>query len=251
MPEVSHEQYIRSFEKFLSHTNEKDIFVKELSGYLERYKPESVLDIGAGNGSLAIPLSEQVKNYEAIEQNPKYALRLQEAGIKTQEATFPVPLSQMFGMVILSHVVSYEAANHTEIIPPALDVVEPGGHLILVTHRGNSEDDWSKLLGNIGMDRYDGYAAIYSEIIDMLNRAGKTEVRKVQTTLDTSSLEDMLEAMAFVASNGRIEGYQEFMSKRSEIKEILDSEYSVDSGYSFPYQHIFIDTHKTANLDYK
>jgi SAM-dependent methyltransferase len=243
MPEVSSEQYRQSFEKFLAHTDEKAIFVKELGSYLERYNPESVLDIGAGNGSLAIPISESIENYEAVEQNPKYAQKLRDAGIKTLEATFPTPLAKKFGLVMLSHVVSYEAANHTELIPPALSAVEPNGHLLLVTHRGNSEDDWSRLLKSISINKFSGYATIYSEIIDMLSKAGKTEVRKVSTTLDTDNLEDMLEAMAFVAANGRTEDYKEFIAQRDKIKEILDSKYATAKGYSFPFQHIFIATH--------
>src|ERR1700754_2137994 len=119
MPESPPDRYIQSFEKFLAHTEEKPIFIKEFAQYIERYRTKSVLDIGAGNGALAAPISQEVDEYEAIEQNPKYAYRLREAGVPVIEASFPVTLSRTYDLVLMSHLISYEVPNHKALIPPA------------------------------------------------------------------------------------------------------------------------------------
>ena len=52
---TSSEWYARSFEKFLAHTDQTRVFVAELGRYIEHYQTRSILDIGAGNGALAVP----------------------------------------------------------------------------------------------------------------------------------------------------------------------------------------------------
>lgn len=239
----SDDEYRKSFEKFLAHTDEKKVFLKEFNDYIERYNPVSVLDIGAGNGSLSIPLANKVKNYLAVEENHKYAVKLRKAGLDVVENSFPIELDTNYDLVLMSHVVSYEKANYKELISPALNVVSKGGRLLFVTHRGKSVDDWSRLMQSINMDRFEGYSVIYQNIIDLLSEAGKVSVREVITTLETSSIDDMIEAMAFVAANGRADSYYEFISNKKKIIEILDTKYTTATGYSFPFRHIFIETH--------
>ena len=68
--------YKNDFEKFLSHTDEKKVLLDEISKEIEKHKTESLLDIGAGNGLLSIPLSKKVESYLAVEPNKKFVLDL-------------------------------------------------------------------------------------------------------------------------------------------------------------------------------
>jgi SAM-dependent methyltransferase len=244
MTKTVHEQYAQSFEKFLAHTDEKDVFVRKFSGYIDRYQPGSLLDIGAGNGSLALPIAQQVERYVAVEHNPKYAAKLRDTGLTVIQQAFPAAIDGSFDLVIMSHVISYEAGNHMALIRSAWDLVADGGNLLIVTHRGGADDDWSRLLTRVGMGRFEKYAGVYDEIMSTLQQRGVVEVRKIVTTLDTAIVEDMLEAMAFVASGGRLDTYDEFMSHTSELVRVLNTNYKTEKGYSFPFSHIFIATQK-------
>jgi SAM-dependent methyltransferase len=238
-----YELYSRSFEKFLSHTDEKQVFIDEFNDYLDQYQPASLLDIGAGNGTLAKALAARVDNYVAVEHNPGYAERLRQAGLTVIEGSFPAPISETFDLVLLSHAISYEKRNHSALLISAWERVNPAGHLLVVTHRGE-KDDWSDLLDAVNMSKLEAYAPIYDEIINLLASYGKTEVRKVITTLDTDSLQNMVDAMAFVASAGNQESFETFMAARQKIEDLLNKKYRTETGFTFPFTHIFISTKK-------
>lgn len=244
MLEVPSDQYARSFEMFLAHTDEKQVFINEFSKYIDQYRPFSVLDIGAGNGSLAIPVAALVKRYVAIEPNHKYASRLRDAGLPVVEEPYPTPMPDTYDLVIMSHVISYEAANHQELLSAAWHDVAPGGHLLAVTHRGDQPDDWSNLLNAIGWTNPTPYRDIYQEILTLLTSRGTVSVREVVTTLDTDNLEDMLQAMAFVASGGRSEDHSRFLAEKEILSKVLQDRYLTAEGFSFPFKHFFIDTYK-------
>ena len=70
------EQYIKDFETFLKHTDEKEVLYQALAEEIKSNHFSSILDIGAGNGDLSLPLSKLVNRYLAVEQKPKYVQRL-------------------------------------------------------------------------------------------------------------------------------------------------------------------------------
>jgi SAM-dependent methyltransferase len=240
VPEMSTEWYARRFEKFLRHTDEKTVFAAELSGYLERHRPCSVLDIGAGDGMLAIPVAERVAKYVAVEHNPQYVAQLRAAGLEVVEGTFPVPLSGTYDLVLMSHVLSDDSADHAALVRPAWERVSPGGRLLVVTQQSAGDTDWNRLLTHIGMAGYDRYAAHQDELMALLHRLGPVEVREVTTNVVADDVSDLLEALAFVVPDLRPGRYREFLDHGSELIGLLDGEYRTGTGYSFPFQHLLV-----------
>lgn len=240
----SHELYVRSFEKFLKHTDEKKVFLKEFDKYLATHKPRSLLDVGAGNGTLAVPIASKVEKYLAVEHNPKYAARLRREGLTVIEAPYPVAVKGQFDLVLMSHVISYEMENHIPLISNAWRSVAKHGHLLIVTHRGLS-DDWSELLDVIGMGKLDKYEPIYEEIMAALYKRGEVNVKRIITTLEAANIPDMIEAMAFVAAAGNEELFDRFMNAQGPMEKLLESKYKTKSGYTFPFTHIFISVAKS------
>ncbi len=235
--------YSKGFEKFLTHTDEKQVFIDEFTNHIKAYQTKSILDIGAGNGTVAIPIASMVQKYVAIEHNPKYIKKLQDAGLAVVEGSFPMLIDGSFDLVLLSHAISYTERNHIALISNAWDLVNPGGYLLTVTHRGES-DEWSQLLDSIDMNKDEHYSEVYTEIIEALEQRGATEIRRVITTLETDNIEDMVSALSFVAGGGRQELFEQFMSSTQRVREILDKSYRHGKTYSFPFTHIFIATKK-------
>jgi SAM-dependent methyltransferase len=238
MADASSVWYTRTFEKFMVHIDQASVFVGELGRFISRHRPGSILDIGAGNGTLAVPLSRQVEEYVAVERNPVYATRLRSCGIEVIEGSFPLPLAGTYDLVVMSHVISYEESVHYEMVSASWELVAPGGHLLVVAHRGGASSDWGRLLTGIGMDEFVRYPeSIFDEILSTLRTMGAVEVREVITTVVTTNLRDMLEMLAFVAPSGH---YQEFIDHGAELVPLLDREYRAGAGYAFPFKNSFV-----------
>jgi predicted RNA methylase len=62
----------------------------------------SLLDIGAGTGSVAVPVASRIPRYLAVEQDPTSARALRNRGLSVLEATFPQPIAERFDMVVCS-----------------------------------------------------------------------------------------------------------------------------------------------------
>ncbi|MEK7650844.1 MAG: methyltransferase domain-containing protein [Patescibacteria group bacterium] len=234
--------YIGDFQKFLDYTNEKEVLLAEITEELRRHQCRSLLDVGAGNGLMAIPLSRQVSKYTAVETKKEYALALREAGLEVINSAFPIELSQKYDAVLFSHVFSYLHPDHEEFINAAWQFLNQNGVLVIVTYRGE-EDDWTRLIKQLGLLNPGDYPAIFENMVNLLSSLGKTTVRKVVTTVKADNIEDMIAALSFVASNGVPERKQKFMTHREEIVAFLEN-YKTDDGFAFPFQHFILVTEK-------
>ncbi len=235
--------YARSYQIFRTHTNEKQVLLAELQKDIRRFKPKSILDIGAGNGEIAVPIAAMASRYLAVEYSPKHAAHLTEYGLSVVESTFPTKIDGLFDLALLCHCLSYEKRNHNVMIDAAWELIARNGHILIVTHRGE-KNDWSNLLDKVGMGKTSEYEDIYDEIVDNLKSKGQTSIRRVVTSATASTADALVAALAFVASAGYKELFNQFMASRHKITEILETTYKTEDGYSFPFTHIFLTTEK-------
>ncbi|MEK7579018.1 MAG: class I SAM-dependent methyltransferase [Patescibacteria group bacterium] len=231
--------YKNDFEFFLAHTSEKQILGEEILKDIQRFNVESLLDIGAGNGLLSIPLSKSVKRYLAVEPTEKFAGRLKKAGLEVICSTFPVRIDGQFDMVLSSHVISYRQKYFRSFIRRAWKLVKPGGVFLLVTFRGQG-DDWDTFTKSLGEDRSVKRQGRLDDILELLRSLGEVQIRKVVTHVRSKSLDDMITALSFVYSNGFAEDKNSFMKKSETVKNILTSKYKSGTQYVFPFQHLFV-----------
>lgn len=241
----SQEVYKNDFETFLSHTNEKAILLEEIVKEIQSNKYRSILDIGAGNGLLSIPLSKQVDTYLAVEPKDSFVEKLRSAGIKTVHDFFPTNIEGNFDMVLSSHSISYDESKFDTFVQSAWDLVANQGQLLIITYRGQ-EDDWTDFMRELGHNPIDENRKGYNALIMLLNSLGEVKYRKVRSTVKTDSLAEMVDALAFVAGDGVPEIKEQFLRKRSHIEKIIQSQYHKDGVYEFPFWHYFISTLKDA-----
>ncbi|MDO8470679.1 MAG: class I SAM-dependent methyltransferase [bacterium] len=233
------ESYQNDFEKFLSHTNEKEVLYEEVYKEISRFSSHSLLDIGAGNGLLSTPLSRTVDSYVAVEQNPNFVQKLRSEGLTVIEGLFPIKVDGSFDLVLVSHALSYERDLHKSFVEHAWNLVRSGGILLIITYRGQ-EDDWTSLLQELGEEQMDYNRVGYNRIVEYLHSLGEVTMRKVLTSVRTHNLEDMIDALSFVFSDGKQERKTRFFSYRSKVEKILNSKYRDQKGFFFPFQHFFL-----------
>jgi SAM-dependent methyltransferase len=235
--------YKTDFEKFLAHTNEKKVLLAEIVKEIKSANAKSLLDIGAGNGLMAIPLSKQIEIYIAVESKPKFIEKLKEAGINAIEGLFPINIDQKFDMALSCHAISYKEEIFVPYIQKAMDLLNPNGRFVIVTFRGQ-EDEWTQLLKDLGIPQMDYNRVGYNSIIEFLHTFGDVLMKKVTTTVDSKSLEDMVDVLSFVYHGGNTDQKVKFSTKTEKLKKILNAKYKSDKGYRFPFQHLFITTKK-------
>ena len=231
--------YKSDFEKFLSHTKEKEILLSEILKDVKKYSVDSILDIGAGNGLISIPLAKHVKTFQAVERNQKFVKKLSENGIHTTQAEFPTKISGSFDLVLASHVISYQKSVYEDFIHTAWNLVKPDKVFLVITYR-SQEDDWTSLISALGQKTNDFNRVGYNKIVELLFSLGEVKIRKVTTSVETNTLNDMIDALSFVASDGLPERKEKFLSKRAVLEKILNSKYRTKKGFIFPFQHFFI-----------
>lgn len=236
--------YSKDFETFLSHTDEKTVLLREIEKCVQDFKVKSLLDIGAGNGLLALPLSKKVENYTAVESNSEFALKLKSDHIKTIKANFPCHIKGMFDMILVSHVISYKKEIFEVFIKEAFNLLETGGLLLIITYRGQ-EDDWTRLMGYLGNNLKNYNRDGFDKILKLLGKYGKVSVEQVTTKVVTADLESMINSLAFVASDGKVERKENFLKNKEKVEKLLIKKYKSNNEFSFPFQHFFIKTLKS------
>jgi len=237
---MSNELYQKDFKLFQQLTDEKPKLLKWLQLFLATEGVRSVLDIGAGNGDLAIPLSQCCQRYQAVEKHPEYAKILRLAHIPVVEVAFPVRIGETYDLVLLSHVLARAQEKWQPVLDAAWETVEPSGTLLIVTYRGG-EDDWTKLVRGIGRDESDYNRTTYQLLLSYLQNLGNVRVDRLESVVSSASLDEMVGALSFVASGGVDERKAEFLEQRQIVEQLLNRRYRhEDSTYRFPFQHYLV-----------
>jgi ubiquinone/menaquinone biosynthesis C-methylase UbiE len=111
------------------------IISKLLKNTLEKYKPETTLDLGCGNGIYFEILKTQSKNIYGIDVSEQSVILCSKKGyrdVKLADATtLPFP-DKYFDFVFTSEVLEH-VENHTFMLSEIHRVLKPGGILLLTT----------------------------------------------------------------------------------------------------------------------
>jgi hypothetical protein len=101
--------------------------------YVRRHKVSALIHYGAGDIELAIPLSQSVKEYVAVEGDVRQQKALQNANIRPIRQRFPSqPYDGFVELVIL-------APKYADSVAKVKGYVGIGGAVLVITRRGS---DW-------------------------------------------------------------------------------------------------------------
>ncbi len=241
--------YRSSFERFLAHSDEKNVLFREILKDIRMVGATSLIDIGAGNGSLAIPLAREVERYQAIEPNEAFAEALRAAGVEVLQETFPCAVNGPFDFALLSHSVPYDEQSYEIFLEAAFDLLAPKGELLVITYPG-LDDNFTQLLKRLGKRSAErhrhGYAGIVLKLFHLAeDQLESVKIRQVVTKVETTTANEMVDALSFVAGDGDLERMERFLRKRRQIRRILYDEYRIsDTKFSFSFKHKFLRVRK-------
>lgn len=131
--------YKKSFDLFLKNTDEKKVLVRFIRSNGLLGKTKDFLDIGSGNGSLAVPISEQVKTTTIIEPNVEFIKKLNVKKYKVLKKRWEnVELMKKFDFILAAYVVTYfHPADRQSLIEKAYSYLKPGGKLLIISIDSN------------------------------------------------------------------------------------------------------------------
>lgn len=238
----SNDTYSRAFQTFLRCTDEKKIILGKLTKLVLELSPRSILDIGAGSGGIAIPLSKRVPIYVAVEQRADFTAKLIRAGIETINLQFPCHIGERFSMVLLCHslpVRSEEKDKWKLLVTKAWERVERGGFLSIVTF-DDEDSDWSELLKCCSLGALSPKTQKLASLRAYLYGLGIVQEDRFCTFVRSTELRDVLQALAFVWSDGKEELFHEFMGNKA-VAQYVRNRFRTDGSYYFPFEHIFLN----------
>lgn len=237
--------YKNDFEIFLDHTNEKRILLDYISKEIKENQANSLLDIGAGNGLLSIPLAKKVNKYLAIEPKSSFASILEQAKLTVIKKPFPFYVNEYFDIVLSCHSIPHNIDSATSFIKEAWDSVALGGKLIVITYRSDKENSWTKLMNTLGENWLDTNVKSYQALIALLySFSDKLEVEEKTSSVMSLSLPIMIKVLSFVYSDGEQEAKDRFFKKEGKVEEVLRSKYCYNDIYSFIFSHFCIKVQK-------
>ncbi len=240
--QFSNAGYDSAFAKFLAHTDEKEVLRREIVSRLIANNATSLLDIGAGNGDLAIALSRIVPRYLAVEAKPIYVAKLREAGLATIEGVFPVDMMGQFDMALACHSTPWGEEKYKEFVTGAFRYVSTGGSLLIVSYN-DEESEWSALLRSCSMyvDEMSPVGYRLPRLKSFLESFGTVSVDIVTTIVRAHASADMIAALSFVYGQGKTERLNEFQSACSIISAYLRAHYFHDGSFAFPFHHVLFE----------
>ncbi len=236
--------YESDFRVFLKHTNEKEVLGKEIIRLIKKFKIQSILDIGAGNGDLSYPLSQEVKEYLCVESKKDFAKLLRKRGLKVVEREFPTKIDKTFDMVLCSHSIPNRPDELKIFLNVAWKNVKPGGILLIITYVGDDKDEWVRFLKLVRPELFVVDYMKYEKKLQMLRKFGKPDVKNIFSEVATKNKKDMISALSFVAGGGIKKEKDLFLRKKPIIDGIINEKYHRKGEYFFPFRHIFITIRK-------
>lgn len=190
--------YKNSFSLFLKSTNEKKVILEFVKKNISLGKVKDVLDIGGGNGALALPLALLKKNVTVVEPNKQLAGKLNSRRIKYVNKTWEnYKSSKKFDLVVAAYVVTYfKKKDLPKLIDKMYELVLPGGCLIIFTidpKRGSWRGIHTYFYQLLGIEHKSSTYLLKS----YLSKYKHVCSRSIKTLVKTKNISEMLKILAF------------------------------------------------------
>ncbi|MBV8823953.1 MAG: class I SAM-dependent methyltransferase [Hyphomicrobiales bacterium] len=220
--------------------DQAEVLVDSIIRIVRERGTKSLLDIGAGGGSVAVPVAKQVARYLAIEQDPSHCAALRRAGLNVVEATFPVEIDERFDLVVSSHSVP---EGNVELYEPFLDqawrLVAPGGLLLIITFKGSNDSSIVRLSEELLSRKYE-IDNRYTVMLKILNTFGTVTITERNSHVETAEFSDI--AALF---GGWFWTTEEKEAKyKPALHKVMEDRFKIGGKYRVPSKHLLVVTDK-------
>lgn len=218
--------YKKSFGLFLRRTNEKSVIEKFIMENIKFNNKTSFLDIGAGDGSLALKLSKKVKSTLVVEPNQSfYKLLLKQKGIRILNKIWEeVNLNESFDFILVAYVITYfPKTKRGQLIKKIYNMLNHGGSILILSVDAQ-KGSWRKIHTYFyKLINHDHYSSD-SELKQIMQEYGAVS-KSFKTQVISKNSDEMLKILGF-------DFYKypaEFLKFSSHLKKFM-KKYSDASG---------------------
>jgi predicted O-methyltransferase YrrM len=208
-------------------------------------KASTLLDIGPGNIGVAYPVSQSVERYVAIERDADAARDLAAAGLEVITAVFPDGAEALgrarFDLVVASHSIPEdEWPAYEAFLDRAWDLVGPGGALLIITFKGQSDDPLMRMRQDILRQEVEPDER-FSAMLSRLKRYGEVTVETESSHMTTQTAEDIGTAFGALFWSTPEEEHE----RKPHLHELAGAHLDAQSGlYRILTDHLVITTVK-------
>jgi len=210
--------YKRSFELFLSHTNEKKVIEQILKKTINLNRVRSVLDIGGGNGLIADFFARHNLDILVIEPNKNFVSILRRKGFRVIETKWEnTEIKENFDLIIAAYVVTnFPSYQISKLLNKMLSCLNEGGYLVILAvdeQKGSWREIHTYFYDLIGLKKVSSTIELKKQM-KTLNAEQKTFITKVYANNE----EEMLQILSF----DFYKYGEEFKRNKAKLKQYLN-----------------------------
>jgi SAM-dependent methyltransferase len=171
--------------------NQSDVVAGIIIRLARLRRARSLLDIGAGDGAVAVRIAQSVERYLAVEQDPSRAEALRDAGLEVKEAIFPIPIEEKFDLVVASQSLpEHDFDRYEAFLSQAWNLVSTGGTLLLITFKGSETSPMQRLSEQLCGVKY-GTDDRFSPMLRLLVTYGDVHISRESSFVESPEFSDM------------------------------------------------------------
>ena len=221
--------------------HQRETLERNVCRYIRATNAETLLDIGAGLPSAALPISKCVRRYLGVEVDAENASALRAAGLEIIEGRFPLDIKEEFDLVLSSHSIpESNVSAYPSFLSAAVERVRPGGTMLIITFKGN-KGEIAGLTSDLLKQPWP--SSPEKEMVeDFFNRLGNCTTEIVNSYIEATHREILAEFLwRWLTAQPQIK-----TRFNDELLEWIDARYLVrENLYVFPTEHLFISYTKT------
>ncbi len=222
--------------------DQAEVLIDLVRDRVRDHRAESLLDIGAGSGAVAIPVSRSVRRYLAIEEHATRASALRNAGLAVIAATFPIPLEDTFDLVLSSHSIPEgDVSVYEPFLKRAWRSVALHGRLLIVSFKGVVDTPLQRVSTKV-TGRVYTQDPRYVYMLNLLRDLGHCTVSSIDSHVRSNELSDIVE---FFAPFLWKDEAARVAFETAATYELAQS-FSTDTGYLVPTPHLVIEVVKDS-----
>ncbi len=189
---------------------------------------------------MAVPLSECVDTYTAVECDPVDAYDLRAAGLNVVEDIFPVPMDRTYDVVLSCQSVPEGSVTaYPRFLDGAWACTGSTGLMLIVTFKGSTGAVADVRRALLGVDS--PRSPELEAIVEYCKSHGTTSMWHCNSYVEAAAAGELAEFLS-----PWLAGQQETRERlRQSLIDILEAEYRVrERLFVFPTQHVFISCYR-------
>lgn len=233
--------YTQTFLELISYSDEKVLIYNKIKDYVRDSSAQSILDIGAGDGTLAYMLKDLSKTYVAIEPNSIFCENLKKLQVEVIKQSFPIKIAGTFDVVLFSHSISLTPSKYQEYIETAKNLLSESGVIIIITARGK-KDDISAIISPYDSDYVNHNLDGFKSLKKHLNETGTIWEDHFTATINFSSKDDLKKNLSFFYADGFSQKNKDFMHYLKSVEPLAFEKYKNPKSnfYNFPVENTIL-----------